>query len=218
MGFSSSPGLINSINLLPNFGFGSTSITNNRLSNASAAPLRLQNAKSTNATPTGYNSLILSILSPSTSGYVLTCEICRKPSYFPDENFVKNVKENLALRRVLQKFNAKKNNTKNISSNNSIIKTLNCQWCENQSPNIAKIYCENCSYFYCDTCQPVIHPPRGPLKNHVLVPANSVYSSNTTINTTLNRYTFLTFFLFCYFKIICFKTLINVNCCINIAF
>lgn len=151
-------------------------------------PPRALNSKTTNATPTGHNSLILSILSPSTSGYVLVCEACRKPSYFPDENFVKNVKENLALRRVLQKYNAKKNNPPKIisSSTATIADTLNCQWCENQSPNIAKIYCENCSYFYCDFCQPVIHPLRGPLKNHSLVPASSV-AATKTINGTLNR-------------------------------
>lgn len=197
MGLSSTTGLINSTPLSSNNTLGLTSVLNNRLSNASTiiTSPRLQNSKSTSATPTGYNSLILSILSPSTSGYVLTCEACRKPSYFLDENFIKNVKENLALRRVLQNYTKNINTTKNNTSSTNISTSaiavsekLNCQWCENQSPNIAKIYCENCSYFYCDTCQPVIHPPRGPLKNHILVPASSVAALNTAMNGTLNRY------------------------------
>lgn len=49
-------------------------------------------------------SRIPSILSPSTSGYVLVCEACKKPSFFSDENQLRNVRENLSLRRLLEKY------------------------------------------------------------------------------------------------------------------
>lgn len=63
---------------------------------------------------------IPSILSPSTSGYVLVCEGCRKPSFFSDENQLRNVCENLSLRRLLDKYL----NNKLNSNNNTITENI----------------------------------------------------------------------------------------------
>uniref|UniRef100_A0A915LXY3 Uncharacterized protein n=1 Tax=Meloidogyne javanica TaxID=6303 RepID=A0A915LXY3_MELJA len=45
-------------------------------------------------------------------------------------------------------------------------------WCENPLGALpSKFHCGTCGYFYCEDCQAALHPPRGPLKFHQLVPS-----------------------------------------------
>uniref|UniRef100_A0A915DML2 E3 ubiquitin-protein ligase TRIM9 n=1 Tax=Ditylenchus dipsaci TaxID=166011 RepID=A0A915DML2_9BILA len=154
----------------------------------------------------GPHRAIPSILSsPSTSAfgycggcYVLVCESCQKPSFFSDENVLRNAKENMAVRRLLV-ARLKANGGGSVAttpmastSATAGFEVPNCQWCEgNQPQSRAELYCETCGYFYCAACQPVIHPPRGPLKDHKLLPATSCivqpHSSRPNNTNTLGR-------------------------------
>uniref|UniRef100_A0AC35UI54 B30.2/SPRY domain-containing protein n=1 Tax=Rhabditophanes sp. KR3021 TaxID=114890 RepID=A0AC35UI54_9BILA len=60
----------------------------------------------------------------------------------------------------------------------------NCQLCE-KNPNKAIIFCEQCDIFYCSNCRDLLHPPRGPLIKHTLIPAINK-SSSPTLNDTSN--------------------------------
>lgn len=44
-----------------------------------------------------------SILSPSASAVLLLCQACRKPAYFPDEDTLRRVPENVAISRLVAK-------------------------------------------------------------------------------------------------------------------
>uniref|UniRef100_A0A914DIP7 B box-type domain-containing protein n=1 Tax=Acrobeloides nanus TaxID=290746 RepID=A0A914DIP7_9BILA len=115
---------------------------------------------------------IPSILTPSTSGYTIICDACQKPSFYSDENALRIAPENTALRRLITRIRGS-SNTPSISSENTDASNSShptCQWCES-APNPAELYCEVCGYYYCAPCQSIVHPPRGPLKDHKLLPA-----------------------------------------------
>uniref|UniRef100_A0A8R1ETM9 B box-type domain-containing protein n=1 Tax=Caenorhabditis japonica TaxID=281687 RepID=A0A8R1ETM9_CAEJA len=46
-----------------------------------------------------------------------------------------------------------------------------CQLCEGSDNRAANVFCEQCDIFYCTPCQTALHPARGPLAKHNLVPA-----------------------------------------------
>ncbi|KAI1720866.1 b-box zinc finger domain-containing protein [Ditylenchus destructor] len=122
--------------------------------------------------------------------YVLICEACHKPTYLADNTVLKNARENMAIRRLLAKYKAGKGEAaaKNISalSNCNQTEVPNCQWCESQQPSRAELFCVECGYYYCPACQPVIHPARGPLKDHKLVTASNAAAASGN-NHTLGR-------------------------------
>ena len=118
-----------------------------------------------------------SILTPSTSGYTLVCEICHKPSFFADENTLKLIPENVAIKRILARLRFSPNPATSTSSIPGTVSEESqpppsCQWCEG-TPKPADLCCEVCNYYYCTPCQTILHPSRGPLKDHLLVPATS---------------------------------------------
>lgn len=142
------------------------------------------------------HSALVSKISSDTSNYVLICEECKRPSYYPDESALKRAPQNIVVSRILKKYLQEKRTKTNESSislisgssaNSTEVSVANCQaslhfrlakyrnqnfdlkWCDGSTPSPAKFHCELCGYFYCATCQPVIHPPRGPLKSHKLV-------------------------------------------------
>ncbi|CAD5231849.1 unnamed protein product [Bursaphelenchus xylophilus] len=118
------------------------------------------------------SSRLQSLITPLTTGHTIICEKCQKTSFFADENAVYNQSSNLALRRLVERFKKAQIQKDSESSSNS--PALFCQWCEDGKQNQASLYCESCGYFYCSDCQPIIHPSRGPLKDHKFVPAESI--------------------------------------------
>uniref|UniRef100_A0A913HJN2 E3 ubiquitin-protein ligase TRIM9 n=1 Tax=Strongyloides stercoralis TaxID=6248 RepID=A0A913HJN2_STRER len=118
-----------------------------------------------------------SILTPSTSsGYVVTCNSCQKANIFIDENCIKNAPTN----KILSKLVERKKSIQ-LSSNDIPKKAPNCQLCED-GPMEALVYCEQCDIYYCSPCQNLLHPSRGPLMKHTLIPANK---RSETINNNI---------------------------------
>ncbi|KAL3097065.1 hypothetical protein niasHS_002781 [Heterodera schachtii] len=125
-----------------------------------------------------------SILSPSTSAagaVVLQCVACQKSAHFADEEILRKQPENVAVSRLVaarqqqkedetaQKQRQKQGNDGGATDGTTT--TTECQWCEGRAQP-AKYRCDACNYFYCADCQLVLHPPRGPLKTHQLIPAD----------------------------------------------
>uniref|UniRef100_A0A914YWF0 B box-type domain-containing protein n=1 Tax=Panagrolaimus superbus TaxID=310955 RepID=A0A914YWF0_9BILA len=136
-----------------------------------------------------------SILTPSTSGCTVICEICHKPSFYADENVLQTQPENIVIKKILTRlrFSPQPSSSSNPSQTDEKQHTAaaavpqepppNCQWCEGHPPRQAELCCEVCGYYYCSPCQSIIHPSRGPLKDHLLIPAStkrlgSLQSSN----------------------------------------
>uniref|UniRef100_A0A0N5C8S7 E3 ubiquitin-protein ligase TRIM9 n=1 Tax=Strongyloides papillosus TaxID=174720 RepID=A0A0N5C8S7_STREA len=119
-----------------------------------------------------------SILTPSTSsGYVVTCNSCQKTNIFTDESCIKNAPTN----KILAKLVERKKST-NLSTNDIPKKAPNCQLCED-GPVEALVYCEQCDIYYCSPCQNLLHPSRGPLMKHTLIPA--IKKPETTNNNNI---------------------------------
>lgn len=57
-----------------------------------------------------------SILSPP-AGVVLRCQTCQKSAFFPDEDAIRRVPENLAISRLVAKYLQKKQNERQNSDN-----------------------------------------------------------------------------------------------------
>ncbi|KAH7697262.1 CBN-MADD-2 protein, partial [Aphelenchoides avenae] len=117
-------------------------------------------------------SRLPSILTPSTSGYSIVCEACQKPSFFSDETTVRHLRENVALRKLLQRFRGAHEVSTPSASGSDAPTNIYCEWCEG-APNPVTTYCTECTRFYCPPCLPLFHPSRGPLKDHKMLPANS---------------------------------------------
>uniref|UniRef100_A0A7E4VYM5 B box-type domain-containing protein n=1 Tax=Panagrellus redivivus TaxID=6233 RepID=A0A7E4VYM5_PANRE len=127
------------------------------------------------AIPHGGNtssSRLPSILTPSISGYTVNCENCHKPSVYADENALRHQPEAVAIRRILQRLRFSPQPSSSTTSEPSETPVPNCQWCEG-TPRPADLCCDVCNFFYCTPCQTVLHPSRGPLKDHLFVPATS---------------------------------------------
>nr|CAD2193968.1 unnamed protein product [Meloidogyne enterolobii] len=123
-----------------------------------------------------------SILSPSSASttFLLQCLVCHKPAYFADEeDAIRRLPENATIARLLVKYLQQKLTTipveegKITTTNNTVVEPVpECQWCENPLGALpSKFHCGTCGYFYCEDCQAALHPPRGPLKFHQLVPS-----------------------------------------------
>uniref|UniRef100_A0A915NR42 Uncharacterized protein n=1 Tax=Meloidogyne floridensis TaxID=298350 RepID=A0A915NR42_9BILA len=118
-----------------------------------------------------------SILSPSSASttFLLQCLVCHKPAYFADEeDAIRRLPENATIARLLVKYLQQKQATipveegKITTTNNTVVEP----WCENPLGALpSKFHCGTCGYFYCEDCQAALHPPRGPLKFHQLVPS-----------------------------------------------
>uniref|UniRef100_A0A0N4ZVY6 E3 ubiquitin-protein ligase TRIM9 n=1 Tax=Parastrongyloides trichosuri TaxID=131310 RepID=A0A0N4ZVY6_PARTI len=112
-------------------------------------------------------SKILSILTPSTStGYVVTCNACQKSNIFTDENVIKNAPTN----KILSKLVNKKKTSLAPPPGGECVQIPRCQLCED-NPMEAIVFCEQCDIYYCSPCQNLLHPSRGPLMKHTLIPA-----------------------------------------------
>ncbi|KAF7635510.1 hypothetical protein Mgra_00005050 [Meloidogyne graminicola] len=154
-----------------------------------------------------------SILSSSSTNttFLLQCLVCHKPTYFVDEeDAIKRLPENATIARLLVKYLQKQTieegkttttNTTNINTSNLISTIPECQWCENPlgASLPSKYHCNTCGYYYCTDCQLSLHPPRGPLKFHQLVPIEQIKSfkssnfdlsspSSSTNNLIISQY------------------------------
>uniref|UniRef100_A0A8R1DW27 RING-type E3 ubiquitin transferase n=1 Tax=Caenorhabditis japonica TaxID=281687 RepID=A0A8R1DW27_CAEJA len=127
-------------------------------------------------------SRLHNILTPSTSGVQLMCSLCQKPSYFCDENSIVNAPTNLAMQNVIVRYltahpdraGASSIPTTSSKSSGTTMEedvVAQCQLCEGSDNRAANVFCEQCDIFYCTPCQTALHPARGPLAKHNLVPA-----------------------------------------------
>lgn len=125
-------------------------------------------------------SRLHNILTPSTSGVQLVCNSCQKPSYFCDENSIVNAPTNLAMQNVITRYLAAHPSLKPTSSGAQSPQSPEtpsgpqCQLCEGSENRAADVFCEQCDVYYCTPCQTALHPTRGPLAKHPLIPANGV--------------------------------------------
>ncbi|CAD5224588.1 unnamed protein product [Bursaphelenchus okinawaensis] len=120
------------------------------------------------------SSRLHSLITPLTTGHTIVCDKCQKTSFFADESAVTNQAANLAIKRLVDRFRKTQLTNSDTVGSNTVAAPSCCQWCEDGKQNEATLYCEPCGYFYCVDCQPVIHPPRGPLKDHKFVAADSI--------------------------------------------
>ena len=130
---------------------------------------------------------LLSILSPSTSGTQVICSkpfvpnnspmlcsgSCQKGTYFPDEASLSTAPTNLALQNVLERYLAQ-HPSQNPDPPKEPTSPPTCQLCEN-GIQPATVVCEQCEIFYCNSCLSALHPARGPLAKHSIVPASHRY-------------------------------------------
>uniref|UniRef100_A0A7I4YZJ8 E3 ubiquitin-protein ligase TRIM9 n=1 Tax=Haemonchus contortus TaxID=6289 RepID=A0A7I4YZJ8_HAECO len=122
------------------------------------------------------------ILTPSTSGVIIPCGICQKPSYFADEVAISNAPANMAIQNVISRYLSQHphlaaKETKPSTTTESE-KEPNCQLCE-ENVRPASVFCEQCDIFYCTPCQLALHPQRGPLAKHTLTNASQRRSTPT---------------------------------------
>ncbi|KAL6743673.1 hypothetical protein Aduo_016690 [Ancylostoma duodenale] len=114
-----------------------------------------------------------SILTPSTSGVIIPCGVCQKPSYYADEVAISNAPVNMAIQNVISRYFAQHPQLcpkDQKQSADDVKKEPNCQLCE-ENIRPATVFCEQCDIFYCQSCQVALHPQRGPLAKHTLVNA-----------------------------------------------
>ncbi|PIO58392.1 hypothetical protein TELCIR_20174, partial [Teladorsagia circumcincta] len=111
------------------------------------------------------------ILTPSTSGVIIPCGICQKPSYFADETAISNAPSNMAIQNVISRYLSQHPHLAAKEAKPSTTaeseKEPNCQLCE-ENVRPAAVFCEQCDIFYCTPCQLALHPQRGPLAKHTL--------------------------------------------------
>ncbi|VDN27720.1 unnamed protein product, partial [Cylicostephanus goldi] len=114
---------------------------------------------------------IPSILTPSTSGVIIACGVCQKPSYYSDEVAISNAPTNMAIQNVISRYFAQHPQLAPKDpkpTSDEVKKEPNCQLCE-ENIKPATVYCEQCDIFYCQPCQVALHPARGPLAKHTLL-------------------------------------------------
>uniref|UniRef100_A0A158PBK7 B box-type domain-containing protein n=1 Tax=Angiostrongylus cantonensis TaxID=6313 RepID=A0A158PBK7_ANGCA len=114
-----------------------------------------------------------SILTPSTSGVIVPCGVCQKPSYYCDEVAISNAPVNMAIQNVISRYLVQHPHLapKDQQSTEEPNKEPVCQLCE-EDVRPAAVYCEQCDIFYCSPCQLALHPQRGPLAKHTLTNAS----------------------------------------------
>ncbi|KAI6239184.1 Zinc finger and Fibronectin and SPla RYanodine receptor SPRY domain containing protein [Aphelenchoides fujianensis] len=110
------------------------------------------------------------ILTPSTFGYTLCCESCHKTSFYADESALQRQPVNLALERLVQRYR-RRSKTPDGPSTSQLVQ--DCKFCEENARPVTS-YCDSCGFFFCDECKPIVHPNRGPLKEHTIIPATGV--------------------------------------------
>ncbi|PIO72720.1 b-box zinc finger [Teladorsagia circumcincta] len=122
------------------------------------------------------------ILTPSTSGVIIPCGICQKPSYFADETAISNAPSNMAIQNVISRYLSQHPHLAAKEAKPSTTaeseKEPNCQLCE-ENVRPAAVFCEQCDIFYCTPCQLALHPQRGPLAKHTLSNASQRRSTPT---------------------------------------
>ncbi|KJH48685.1 hypothetical protein DICVIV_05186 [Dictyocaulus viviparus] len=116
------------------------------------------------------------ILTPSTSGIIIPCGVCQKPSYYSDEAAILNAPVNMAIQNVISRYFAQHPHL--APTDQHIVDDSNiepvCQLCE-ENVRPATVYCEQCDILYCSSCQLALHPQRGPLAKHNLTDASQRY-------------------------------------------
>ncbi|EFO97840.1 CRE-MADD-2 protein [Caenorhabditis remanei] len=137
-------------------------------------------------------SRLHSILTPSTSGVQLICNSCQKPSYYCDENSIVSAPTNLAMQNVIRRYLASHPNIKAgpsvppVEETPSSSNSPQCQLCEGTGKGAANVFCEQCDIYYCTPCQVALHPARGPLAKHTLIPASDPGRKKSTNLSTNN--------------------------------
>uniref|UniRef100_A0A0R3RYK4 B box-type domain-containing protein n=1 Tax=Elaeophora elaphi TaxID=1147741 RepID=A0A0R3RYK4_9BILA len=118
------------------------------ISGRSSRPPSLIGSTAVHPSPSGCLNIhrMPSILTPSTSGWIVTCKACHKPTIFPDEQTV-----------------------------------MLMPLCDTEEPAVANVFCEQCDIYYCQSCQNSLHPARGPLASHKLIPPSARRSYRTVI-------------------------------------
>ncbi|KAI6236813.1 hypothetical protein M3Y95_00198400 [Aphelenchoides besseyi] len=109
------------------------------------------------------------ILTPSAFGYTLNCDACHKTSFYADEHAIQRQPVNLALQRLVQRYRRRSKTPDGPSTSQTL---SDCKFCEDNARPVT-LFCDSCGFFFCDSCKPIVHPFRGPLKEHTIVPANS---------------------------------------------
>uniref|UniRef100_A0A915PLC5 B box-type domain-containing protein n=1 Tax=Setaria digitata TaxID=48799 RepID=A0A915PLC5_9BILA len=155
------------------------------VSGRSSRPPSLIGSTAAHSSPAGFfaGHRIPSILTPSTSGWIVTCKACHKPTVFPDEQTVMLMPVNNALVNVIKRYNSGNSSARDKNGNSE---SYNCQLCDTEQPAVANVFCEQCDIYYCQSCQNSLHPARGPLATHKLVPPSARKSYRTTIGLAKN--------------------------------
>ncbi|VIO99220.1 B-box zinc finger family protein [Brugia malayi] len=151
------------------------------VSGRNSRPPSLIGSAAAHSFPSGYlgGHRLPSILTPSTSGWIVTCKACYKRTVFPDEQTVMLMPINNALVNVIKRYHSGNLSARDKSGSSEQI--YNCQLCDTEEPAIANVFCEQCDIYYCQSCQNSLHPARGPLASHKLVPPSARRSYRTAI-------------------------------------
>ncbi|KAI6189697.1 hypothetical protein M3Y97_00036800 [Aphelenchoides bicaudatus] len=105
------------------------------------------------------------------SGFTITCDTCQKNSFYVDENQLAKQPVNLALQRLIKRYKRAKTPLADAPCSSNENFPPDCKFCEENARPVT-LYCDSCGFFFCDPCKPVVHPFRGPLKEHTIVPAS----------------------------------------------
>ncbi|VDN82467.1 unnamed protein product [Brugia pahangi] len=151
------------------------------VSGKNSRPPSLIGSTAAHSFPSGYlgGHRLPSILTPSTSGWIVTCKACHKRTVFPDEQTVMLMPVNNALVNIIKRYHSGNLSARDKSGSSEQI--YNCQLCDTEEPAIANVFCEQCDIYYCQSCQNSLHPARGPLASHKLVPPSARRSYRTAI-------------------------------------
>ncbi|KAK5978000.1 Tripartite motif-containing protein 9, partial [Trichostrongylus colubriformis] len=143
------------------------------------------------------------ILTPATSGVIIPCGVCQKPSYFADEVAISNAPANVAIQNVISRYLSQHphlitKETK-LSATAESSKEQTCQLCE-ESVRPAAVFCEQCDISYCTPCQLALHPQRGPLAKHTLSTATQRRPppTRTSVDVRCSQHKGETLSLFCH--------------------
>ncbi|VDD87200.1 unnamed protein product [Enterobius vermicularis] len=121
------------------------------------------------------------ILTPSTSGCSICCKSCHKPTYYPDEQTVLSLPSNTALVNVINRQLPEITVCIDARSDFKELSLIFSQLCDGDKPEEASVFCEQCDIYYCSACQSSLHPARGPLASHKLVPPSARKRARTPI-------------------------------------